>query len=235
MERLQKRFALAFSPMFTALNTGLITFLGLSFLTVVGPRPSPYAWSGLLVFLLVGVVLQFGSKRVLFYRAYDTLGWSLASVIFATLAWGVTVSAWGQTDQLLAFVVISLMLLTFGGMVFFNYLHNPQRNRMPYGDVGKMNPSTGVIVEPKFMEVSPEVRTKSFGGLRTIARLSPLIAGTTMLLARSLPDSTAVLIFLPAGLMLSSITAFMAARFLSFTVSTVRWQRVHGKRIYVKR
>ena len=209
--------------------------LGLIILSFVGPPPSRYVWLGFLGFLLVGVVLQLFSKRVLTIRVYGALGWGLAALVFAMLAWSVTVLAWGQKGQVLAAVVIGAMLLGYGTLVFVGKYRSPQRERMPYGVVGKMNQKTGVIVDLRYMEGSSEAQAKSAQETRTVVRLSPLIAGLTMLLARSLSANVEVLLFIPLGLFLAAVATLVAASQASYAVSIARWEREHGKRIYVKK
>ena len=235
MEKFQRRFTPAFSPMITVLGTCVFAGLGLSILSFVGPHPSKYVWLGVLGFLFVGVALQFFSNRVLIIRVYGALGWGLAALVFAILAWSVTVLAWGQKGQVLAAAVIGAMLLGYGALVFVGKYYSPQRERMPYGVVGKMNQKTGVIVDPRYMEGSSEAQAKSAQGTRTVARLSPLIAGFTMLLARSLSANVEVLLFIPLGLFLAAVATLVAASQASYAVSIARWEREHGKRIYVKK
>lgn len=221
--------------MITVFGTGVFAGLGLSILSFVGPPPSRYVWLGFLGFLFVGVALQFFSKRVLTIRVYGALGWGLPALVFAMLAWSVTVLAWGQKGQVLAAVVIAAMLLGYGTLVFIGSYRSPQRERMPYGGVGKMNQKTGAIIDPRYVEISPEAQAKSAEGVRTVVRLSPLIAGLTMLLVRSLSANVEVLLFIPLGLFLAAVATSVAASQTSYAVSTAHWERQHGKRIYVKK
>lgn len=235
MERSQKRYALTFSPLFSGLGTSLFTSLSLILLIFLGPRPPRYIWLGLLLFVFLGFGLQIGSRRVLVYRAYDTAGWSLATIGFATVAWSVVGHAWGQNAQVLASVVISILLIFVSGLTYVLERRNPQRAWRPYGPVGRLNPNTGVIVDLTDLEPARWLETPNTERLKQVIKLSPLIAGLTMLLARSLPNSLALLVLVPLGLILSSITARFAAMFLGYAVSTLCWEQRHGKAIHVKR
>ena len=98
-----------------------------------------------------------------------------------------------------------------------------------------MNQKTGVIVDPRYTEMSPEAQTRSAKGTQMVIRLTPLIAGMAMLLARSLSANIEVLLLIPVGLYLGAVTTSVAASQASYAVSIARWEREHGKPIYLKR
>ena len=235
MERLHKRFVPGFSPIYTALAVGIFAGLGLSVLSFVGPHPAKYIWFGYFTLLFAGVILQILSNRVLYVRVYETLGWGLSALALAAMAWGVTVQAWRDKSEMLTAVVIATMFLWYGASKFAEKYHSPQRERMPYGGVGKMNQKTGVIVDPRYTEMSPEAQTRSAKGTQMVIRLTPLIAGMAMLLARSLSANIEVLLLIPVGLYLGAVTTSVAASQASYAVSIARWEREHGKPIYLKR
>ena len=201
MERFDKWFPIAYSPLFTGLLTGYFSFIALCGMIVVSPA-STRAWLVVLVGSGLGVVLQFTTRRVYAIRIYDTIAYVLAAVAGAALTCDVLLLAWGESSAVFAGVLIAAMLVSFGAITYIRDRRNPKRARLPCAATGKMDPKTGLIVDPRYMDKTPEGEQQGNSALRAILSLSPLIAGLSMMMVRGLPDDAAMMLFLFPGIFL---------------------------------
>ena len=234
MERFDKWFPLAYSPLWTGLAAGWVGLFALGSMLVVSPAAA-WVWLVILAVSAFGALLQFTTRRVLVIRVYDLVMYSLTAVTGAVLTWDVLLLAWGESSAVFAGVLIAAMLVSFGAITYIRDRRNPKRVRLPCAATGKMDPKTGLIVDPRYVDKTPEARQQGSVVLRAILGLTPLIAGLSMIVVRGLSDDVAVLLFLLPGVIFSVLMTWFAAKSASFLVGTIRWERAHGKRIYVKR
>ena len=234
MERFDKWFPLAYSPLFTGFVAGWWGLIALGSMLVVSPAAA-WVWLVILAGSAIGALLQYTTRRVLVIRVYDLVMYSLTAVTGAVLTWDVLLLAWGESSAVFAGVLIAAMLVSFGAITYIRDRRNPKRVRLPCATIGKMDPKTGLIVDPRYMDKTLEDTQQGGAALRTILGLTPLIAGLSIMVVRGLPDDVAVLLFLLPGVFIAVFMTWMLAKSTSFLVGTIRWERAHGKRIYVKR
>lgn len=234
IERFNMWFPAAYSPLFTAMYAGFMSFGALCGMVVVSPA-STWAWLAVLLLAGVGMVLQFATKRVLVIRLYDSMMYALAAGASALLTWSLLVLAWGQSSAVFAAATIATMLIGFGAVTLFRDRRNPKRVRLPCATIGKLDPNTGLIVDPRYMDRTPADAQRGNAVARAVLSLAPLIAGLSMMLVRGLPDDAAMLLLLFPGALFAVMMTWFAAKYVSFLIGTIHWEREHGKRIYVKR
>jgi hypothetical protein len=234
MDRLDKHFPLAYSPLFTGFAAGWCGLFALCGLTVVSPVAG-WIWLAVLAVSALGILLQFTTKRVLVMRAYDSVVLAMAAVAGAVWTWEVLTLAWGEGSGVYAGTLIALMLISFGAMVYVRDRSNPKRVRLPCATIGKLDPNTGLIVDPRYIERTPETKLQGSVALRRILSATPLIAGISLMLVRGLPDEVAMLLFLLPSMFIAIFMTWISAVSMSFLIGTIHWEREHGKRIYVKR
>ncbi len=234
MERFDKWFPLAYSPLFTGLFAGWVGLIALGSMLVVSPAAA-WVWLVILAVSAFGALLQFTTRRVLVIRVYDLVMYSLTAVTGAVLTWDVLLLAWGESSAVFAGVLIAAMLVSFGAITYIRDRRNPKRVRLPCAATGKMDSKTGLIVDPRYMDKTPEGEQQGNSALRAILSLSPLIAGLSVMVVGGLPDDAAMMLFLFPGIFIAVFMTWAAAKSASFLVGTIRWERAHGKRIYVKR
>ncbi len=234
IEHFNRLFPAAYSPLFTALHAGFMSFIALCGMAVVSPA-STGAWLAVLLLGGVGMVLQFATKRVLVIRLYDSITYAIAAGASALLTWSVLVLAWGQDSAVLAATTITAMLISFGAITVFRDRRNPKRVRLPCAAIGKMDPYTGLIVDPRYIDRTPADAQRGNTATRAVLSLAPLIAGLSMMLVRGLPDDAAILLLLFPGILFAVMMTWFAAKYVSFLIGTIHWEREHDKRIYVKR
>lgn len=234
IEHFNRLFPAAYSPLFTALYAGFMSFIALCGMVVVSPA-STWAWLVVLLFAGVGMVLQFATKRVLIIRLYDSMMYALAAGASALLTWSLLVLAWGQGSAVLAAATITAMLIGFGAVTVVRDRRNPKRVRLPCAAIGKMDQNTGLITDPRYIDRTPVAAQQGNAATKAVLSLAPLIAGLSMMLVRGLPDDAAILLLLFPGTLFAVMMTWFVAKSMSFLIGTLRWERDHGKRIYVKR
>lgn len=234
MQRFDKWFPIAYSPLFTALAASFWAFLALVSMLAVAPVPA-WIWLVVLAGALVGVFLQFVTRRVLVIRLYDFVMYSIAAMAGALLTWRLLVLAWGAANAVFAGIIVLVMFVGFGIVIYGKDRRNPRRMLLPCAATGKLDLKTGLIVDPRFVDNATEYDHQRNAALRAVLSLSPLIAGLSMMLVRGLPDANALFLFLAPGIFIAALMTWFAFKTLSFLVGTVLWEREHGKRIYVKR
>ena len=171
MERFDKWFPLAYSPLFTGLFAGWVGLIALGSMLVVSPAAA-WVWLVILAGSAFGALLQFTTRRVLVIRVYDLVMYSLTAVTGAVLTWDVLLLAWGESSAVFAGVLIAAMLVSFGAITYIRDRRNPKRVRLPCAATGKMDPKTGLIVDPRYMDKTPEARQQGSVVLRAILGLT---------------------------------------------------------------
>ena len=108
-----------------------------------------------------------------------------------------------------------------------------ERNQMPYGPQGKLNPKTGIIIDKTYWPVSSEQTESNNKYAGWVIRASPLIAGVAIAFTRGL-NITGKMIFISLTIaVIATLVAIVSGSVLSYLFATIRWEKEHNLQIYL--
>ena len=187
-----------------------------------------------LALLIIGVILQLKSNRVLYIRIYQMVVTTILTIVYLV---GATVfltdgrPLWQKWFVVIVMIIIAVMR---GVLAFFRTrrLYTPA---MPHGPLGILNSKTGVVdpteTSPKLQKQMDEYTNKA----NLVWKIIPLTAGLALVFVRGLSDSggelvmtiIAIIVVVGASGSIGSVYAYIRA--------ILCWEKRHGKRITVKR
>ena len=234
LERLNR-----YPPNYTPLLTGIVVavglYMGLFGLWVSGVVIANWVWGAVLLLPAVGLILQFGTSRVMYIRLYDLTNWALAATAYGLLIWAVlSIGKEAEFGGYVAFVTAGMLALTAVVTGWLTY-RNPLRKVIPCAPNGRLDPRTGWVTDLFYAHRADRRNTVSGPLPSWVLRLAPLTAGLAMALVRGLPDSTELLVLLFPGVLFSAIAAMAAGASCSYLIATWRWEQEHGKQIHIRR
>lgn len=216
--------------------TGILTiYLGLALLAVQGMVAPGWIWLFGLSIPLTGFILQIASRRVVYIRGYQVVVMGLMALVHGSAFW--TVVSHNQLGglKLLAGMITGILLLVLGIGVYRTNWKRSYFAEMPYGPVGVLDSTTGLVDPARSPRHVQDHRGKAEQQYALLWRLAPLTAGLSMLLVRGLPRSSIAALVGVIAFGFAAFGAMGAGGYSFFLVASWRWERAHSKCIYVKR
>lgn len=197
---------------------------------VVVPK---WLWLSGLPIIVAGAILQFSSNRVLWIRIYQVTVVLWLGVLALILLWVVLTKDQSGGYKLLAGVTIGIIVI--GSVVATYQSNNAMWSNMPHGPTGVLDNQTG-LVNPNKSPIQVQNRLDKAHRLTDIWRnFSSLAAGLAMFLVQVLPNSGITIMVAFVALIWTILGLVGVSRALYFVPSIIRWEREHGKQIYVMR
>jgi len=188
-----------------------------------------------LVFLiLVGIVLQIRSNRVLYIRIYQLVVFSTLVFSFLVVAILFLTDGGPLWQKWFVVIVMTIIAVLLGVLAFFRtrQLYTPT---MPHGPLGILNPNTGVVdptkSPPKLQEKIEEYSNKT----NFVWRVIPLTAGLALAFVRGLSDSGGELVMAIIAIIVVVGVSGSIGSVYAYIRAILCWEKKHGKRITVKR
>lgn len=181
----------------------------------------------------VGVVLQIKTRRIIYHLAYMAMSWLIITLIFFMVA--VVYLTKSHELKTKVFTILTLMVTVVGmGMYFFRRTSRLYASTMPYGPRGLLNWKTGIVNSDKSPPRIQKNIDKDIAKTRNLARLSPLIAGLSMLLAYFLADIAGELILGMIAIIMMVVAAAASGSTLAYLIASLRWEKIYEKHLIVK-
>lgn len=194
---------------------------------------SKWLWLSGLPILVAGIILQFFSNRVLWIRIYQVVVTLWLAILALFLLWVVLTKGQSREYKLLAGATIGI--ITVGSIMATYQANRDVWTDMPHGPTGVLDNQTG-IVNPNKSPIQIQNRLDKARRLTDIWRnFSPLAAGIAMFLVQILPNSGITIMVAFVALIWTILGVVGVSRALYFVPSIIRWEREHGKQIYVMR
>lgn len=222
-----------YSPLATAALFLLINGMALLGADLFVPLLSSMSMAYTLVLVfVVATLLQFGSRRLLWLRAFQ-LALSAGSIILLTwAAWSLYLE--GLLTQYWAIFGVSLLVL-FGATMRSGYREAESHDEpLSFGWFGLLNPRHGVLSVNRASDADVARYARSQTTSRQIQSWTPLIAGISMFLVNTLSLPGKHLMMLGVVILSAWMWAYMFGSTLFYYRKTEHWELSEGKHILVK-
>jgi len=232
--RYSSTFTQQHSPLMIG-SAGLFVYVGLGFLSYIGLDVPGGIWLSGLVIFVVGLVLEILTRRYAYVKIYQVVVFSYMASAFGVLLW-VIVS--GGRSLEIKLLVAAIIAVSLAATPFFVYRNNFNRRSdlslNPIGPFGSLNWRTGMVspdTSPKHHRKEMQTET----GYTLLRRVGPLIAGLSMAIAGSLQGTAVDFVIALVAFAIAYGAAAGAGGMWFYLVAARRWEKEHGKRIYVQR
>lgn len=195
--------------------------------------PNGFWYVGILV-MIIGVALEFLSRRVLWIRIYQATTVLIIAIVYAGLLWAMLAHNQTWENQLFSGLLTGFILVISILATYRMRINSPDLAAMPHGTRGILNTKTG-FVDPTASPVWMQERwDKAEHKTNAIKQISPLIAGISMFLVQVLSKDEITIMLAIVALMAVILFSLGAGGFMAYIASVIRWERSHNRRIYVR-
>lgn len=219
----------------------MVSMLGLALLAMSGFTFNPRVLLLFAPFLLVGILLDIVSKRLLWIRVYQIIAMMLPTISFPAFLLYDLYNDLAATDLRYVQITSTVIILSILGTItlaFVQTLRDPLRKLFPHGALGRLDNRTGVVYPEQMPSQAPdslvETQTRTQAGLRMVARLTPIIAGLAMLSIRAFSNFDILQILKPFFFLLAIFGALGIGSYSAYMVTINRWEMANNKKMYVK-
>lgn len=227
-------YAQQYSTLVPALSI-IFYYFGAGFLDYFGfDIPNEVWWYGLLLFG-AGFLLEFSSSRLIFIRSYQaSVFFSIAAVYTVLFIALITMHLTYNMKMIVTFVTLLAQMLTMIGAYRYAADKGSHSRHYPIGPYADLNTVTGIVTRARSpRDIKEQQNIK--GGYARMYRLSPLIAGLSMLVAGQINGfSINIAVGVIAGVIAFS-TATGTAGIVFWLIASARWESENELRIIVKR
>ena len=214
---------------------GVLALIGWGLLSYLGYVVPGWVWWGSLVLSLIGVVMHFLTRRVLFIRMYQTFSLAILSLAFGIVVWAVLNTGQSVEQSVLLGIAVGLTLVIVANIAYSNNRTRYSRTRKnPVGWVGSLDTRTARIYRED-SKAATEAAEATAESVSKVRRYGPVIAGLSYVFVRTLSADYAVLVIGLVAFGIAYGTAFGTGSVWYLLRQAVTWEREHGKRIYVQR
>ena len=212
----------------------VIAYLGLTLLVITNVEIPRVVWYSGIPIIMIGLVLQFFSNRLLWIRIYQAFVFSICALIHLYVLWIIS----AQNSILIATISVLIIALSIGFASILIVKNSRKKWKMqgietPHGVVGILHKKTGTIDpyhSPRLVQAEIDDSNKKFASL---GKFSLLIPGITMLIVQVLSQSILMIGIAISAFFMFSFSIAGTIGVITDVMSIIQWQKENGKYIRV--
>lgn len=235
MWRFRDITVMKFSPLWFGVAGGVTVTLGLALFPALdeGMIPPIWAWlAALIAAPSVGLLLHLTTCRVIYIKVYFVTTYGLIALVYGGVVWYALISIMGHA-QLFVGLILMATLIAIGWRAYLASLHSPERAVMPHEEIGGLNQATG-LVDPTHSPAIAREREIQWARSATWLRVViPVSAALGVWLVRALPAHGDLVLVVIVASAIAIFSMMGAGKNLAFVVASMRWERAHGKHIFI--
>ena len=175
------------------------------------------------------------TRRLLIIKVYQISAAGIMALAFGAVFWAALSNGQSPRLTLVMGIAVALTLaITAVGAYNHNKRRRAGRTKNPVGIGGALDPRTARITreDDGLADDTTEATNQS---VNRVLRFGPVIAGLSLLFARSLSADGVVIVMGLVAFVIAYGATLGAGGMWYYAVKTINWEREHGKRIYVQR